>query len=88
MYDHHYNYVMNHYPKAKLLFTDTDRYSYINLYIHIYIYVYLSSFCYLLETERNIYDDMKNTNIFDFSNYPEKDKRFDVKNKLVPGNIF
>ena len=35
MYDHHYNYVMKHYPKAKLLFTDTDRYLYINLYIYI-----------------------------------------------------
>jgi len=53
------------------------------------IYIYLSSFCYLLETERDIYKDMKESDLFDFSNYSPDHKCYNKeRNKLIPGKIF
>ena len=41
-----------------------------------------------METDRDIYKDMKESNIFDFTNYsPENEYYDDETNKLVPGKI-
>ena len=67
--------------------TQTGRIIYLYIQI-IFEYIYLSSFCYLLETDRDIYKDMKESNIFDFTNYSPLNEYYDGEtNKLVPGKI-
>jgi hypothetical protein len=40
-----------------------------------------------METDRNIHQDMKESNLFDFSNFPETDKDYYSKaNIFVPGD--
>ena len=42
-----------------------------------------------METDRNIHQDMKESNLFDFSNFPETDKDYYSKaNIFVPGMFF
>ena len=67
MYNFHYKYMIKEYPRAKLMFTDTD------------------SFCYHIETEKDIYKDIKGNEWFDFSNYDEKHDNYDESKKLIPG---
>ena len=46
------------------------------------------SFCYLIPTESNIYEDIRdNTKWFDFSNYPEDHPNYDASQYLVPGKF-
>ena len=45
------------------------------------------SFCYNIPTESNIYDDIKDSDWFDFSNYPTDHPNFSTKNKLIPGKF-
>ena len=87
MYDNHYNYVMPKYPKTKLLITDTDMWFFFLIH-HIKYDVTLSqnnfSFCYLMATDRDIYKDMKESNLFDFSNF-KNENYYNEENKLIPG---
>ena len=43
------------------------------------------SFCYHIETDRDIYKDIKGNNWFDFSNYDTSHPNFDESKKLIPG---
>ena len=46
------------------------------------------SFCYLIPTERNIYEDIRsNTEWFDFSNYSPDHPNYDISNHLIPGKF-
>ena len=45
------------------------------------------SFCYWIPTDANIYDDMKNNDWMDFSNYNENHSNFHKKFKLIPGKF-
>ena len=46
------------------------------------------SFCYLIPTERNFYEDIRNnTEWFDFSNYSPDHPNYDTSNQLIPGKF-
>jgi hypothetical protein len=43
------------------------------------------SFCYLIETDNDVYKDIKDNQWFDFSNYVEVHNNFDESKELTPG---
>ena len=46
------------------------------------------SFCYLIPTEKNLYEFIQgNTEWFDFSNYPKDHPNYDTSNHLIPGKF-
>ena len=45
------------------------------------------SFCYLIPTEKDIYQDIKGNGWFDFSNYAKDHPNFHEKFKLIPGKF-
>ena len=46
------------------------------------------SFCYLIPTEKDLYEYIKgDTEWFDFSNYPKDHPNFDTSNYLIPGKF-
>ena len=44
------------------------------------------SFCYLMETDKNIYKDMEESNLFDFSNFSTESGYHNKDNIFVPGD--
>ena len=75
MYQFHYEYIMQNYPDAKLLFTDTDSLCY---------WIPINE-----KSEKSIYEDIQgNSEWFDFSNYSLAHDNFDNDvNNLVPGKM-
>ena len=77
MYEFHYSYMMEKYPDAKLLFTDTDSFCY-----HI-----------PNVTKDEFYDHIKKdgeneeTNYFDRSNYTRESGMYCEKNEMIPGKF-
>ena len=43
------------------------------------------SFCYYIETDENLYETIKSSSWFDFSNFPKDHALYDESKKLVPG---
>ena len=45
------------------------------------------SFCYSIPQVENVYEIIKNSDWFDFSNFPKDHKNYSVVNKMVPGKF-
>ena len=45
------------------------------------------SFCYSIPTERDLYEDIKGNEWFDFSNYAKDHPNYDTSNHLIPGKF-
>ena len=45
------------------------------------------SFCYWIPTEKNIYEEIRGSDWFDFSNYPKDHPNYDNSNNKIPGKF-
>ena len=45
------------------------------------------SFCYSIPQVENVYKIIKNSDWFDFSNFPKDHKNYSVVNKMIPGKF-
>ena len=51
------------------------------------LYTDTDSFIYHIQTEKDCYEEIKNSDYFDFSNYSREHKNYDDKYHLLPGKF-
>ena len=83
MYDYHYNFFMQKFPTARLLFTDTDSLCYhIETEADLYEEIKVLFSVHIIGWVKNF---IKDSRWMDFSNYPKDHKNYNKDKHLVPG---
>ena len=52
-----------------------------------YFFTDADSFCYSIPQVENLYEIIKNSDWFDFSNFPKDHRNYSVTNKIIPGKF-